>query len=360
MQMKKIIAMALGLTMALSLAACGSSSQSGTQAASTEAAAEAEESAATEASDTAASAAATDYPKNTVTLYCGYSAGGGSDVICRILAEKLTKNLGQTVIVENVTGSGGWVLWSQMFADTNPDGYSIYMVNTPNFNLGAYDLANPREYTYEDIDLLCNWVSDYNAIAIRTDETRYTDWDSFVEYWKANPLVSSASAVGVMSDDATLVDRLCNYYGTEVSMMQTSGASDNQAMLLSKSTDFMVGNVSEMANAHLNGEYKIICVFGPERDKYVSDVPTFKELTGDEMVGDSSRGFALPKGVDPAIREVILNAMRESINDPETMAQMDAIYTPVNYVEGDDYYALMQNRLEAALEAYGRLDELKK
>ena len=344
--MKRFFAFALTLVMVLSLAACGGSETAAEDTSTGD-------SAGTEST-------ATNYPENTITLYCGYSAGGGSDVICRVLAEKLTKYLGQTVIVENVTGSGGWVLWSQMFADTNPDGYSIYMVNTPNYNLGAYDTANPREYNYDDADLLCNWVSDYNAIGIRVDETRYTDWDSFVAYWKENPLVSSASAVGVMSDDATLVDRLCNYYGTEISMLQTNGASDNQAMLLSGSTDFMVGNVSEMANAHLNGEYKLICVFAPERDKFVTDVPTFEELTGDEMIGDSSRGFALPKGVDPAIREIIMDAMRETINDPETMAQMDSIYTPVNYVEGDDYYALMQDRLESALEAYDRLDELTK
>lgn len=348
--MKRFFAFALTLVMVLGLTACGGSQSNANDTQDNQ----------QQENTDGSNAATTDYPKNTITLYCGYSAGGGSDVICRVLAEKLTKQLGQTVIVENVTGSGGWALWSQMFADTNPDGYSIYMVNTPNYNLGAYDLANPREYNYDDADLLCNWVSDYNAIGIRKDETRYSDWDSFVAYWKEHPLVGSASAVGVMSDDATLVDRLCNYYGTEISMMQTNGASDNQAMLLSGSTDFMVGNVSEMANAHLNGEYKLICVFGPERDKFVTDVPTFKELTGDEMIGDSSRGFALPKGVDPAIREIIMDALRESINNPDTMAQMDAIYTPVNYVEGDDYYALMQNRLEAALEAYDRLDELNK
>nr|WP_072515046.1 tripartite tricarboxylate transporter substrate-binding protein [Ndongobacter massiliensis] len=348
--MRRFISTVLILVMVFGLAACGGKETQENPPAESSENTQSEE----------ANAEKTDYPTKTITLYCGYSAGGGSDVICRVLSEKLTKYLGQTVIVENVTGSGGWVLWSQMFAEKNPDGYSIYLVNTPNYNLGAYDLANPREYTYEDADLLCNWVSDYNAIGIRKDETRYTDWDSFVAYWKENPLVSSASAVGVMSDDATLVDRLCNYYKTEVSMLQTNGASDNQAMLLSGSTDFMVGNVSEMANAHLNGEYKLICVFAPERDKFVSDVPTFKELTGEEMIGDSSRGFALPKGVDPAIREIIMEALRETINDPETMKQMDSIYTPVNYVEGDAYYELMQNRLEAALKAYGREGELKK
>ena len=337
--MKKLISLLLAALLVLSLAGCGSSKT---------------ETAAPASSD------AGSYPANTVTLYCGYSAGGGSDVICRILAEQLSKKLGQNVIVEDVTGSGGWVLWTQILENTKADGYSISMVNTPNFNLGAYDLANPRKYHYDDLDLLCNWVSDYNAIAIRADETRFTDWNSFVEYWKANPLISSASAVGVMSDDATMVDRLVKYYGTQVDMVQSNGASDNKTMLLNGSTDFFMGNVSEMAKGHLDGEFKIICVFAPERDEHIADVPTFQELTGELMVGDSCRGFALPKGVDPAIREIIMNALRDAINDPETMAKMDEIYTPVNYVEGEDYYALMQDRLEAGLAAYDRLGELNK
>lgn len=341
--MKKLISLLLATLLILSLAGCGSSGGS-------------ESPASTAAASGGGSSSA--FPSNTITIYCGYSAGGGSDVICRIMAEQLSRTLGVNVIVEDVTGSGGWVLWTQILENTAADGYSISLVNTPNYNLGAYDLANPRKYHYDDLDLLCNWVSDYNAIAIRADETRYTDWDSFVEYWQSNPLISSASAVGVMSDDATLVDRLVNYYGTEVDMVQSNGAADNKTMLLNGSTDFFVGNVSEMAKGHLDGEFKIICVFAPERDQYITDVPTFYELTGEMMIGDSSRGFALPKGVDPEIREIIMNALRECINDPETMARMAEIYTPVNYVEGEDYYALMQDRVEAGLAAYDRLDEL--
>ncbi len=348
--MKKLCALLLTSALLVSLTGCGGT-------ANTTSAPAASPAASSEAS--APAAAATNYPNGTITLYCGFSAGGGSDVICRILAEKLTAKLGQNVIVEDVTGSGGWVLWSQMLENTKPDGYSICMVNTPNYNLGAYDTANPRQYNYDDLDLLCNWVSDYNSIAIRADETRFTDWDSFVEYWKENPLISSASAVGILSDDATLVDRLVNYYGTQVDMVQSNGASDNQALLLSGSTDFFVGNVSEMANGHLNGEYKIICVFAPERDQFINEVPTFYEKTGELMIGDSSRGFAMPKGADPAVRETILTALRECINDPDTMAKMGEIYTPVNFVEGDDYVALMQDRIKAGLEAYGRLDEMK-
>lgn len=307
----------------------------------------------------AATAMAADYPNNTITLNCGYSAGGSSDVVCRILAEKLTEKLGQTVIVEDVTGSGGWVLWSQMLENTEPDGYTICMVNTPNYNLGAYDPANPRDYVYDDLDLLCNWISDYNALVIRADDDRFSDWDSFIEYWNENPLISSASAVGVMSDDATMIDRLCKQYENEVAMVQTGGASENVTMLLNGSTDFMMCNVSDAATAHIDGEYKILCVFAPERVEGLDDVPTFEELSGVEMIGDSCRGFALPKGVDEEIRETILTALRDSIQDEDTMAKMAEMYTSVNYLEGDDYIALMDNRVDLALEAYDRLADKK-
>ncbi|MEE3488620.1 MAG: tripartite tricarboxylate transporter substrate binding protein [Bulleidia sp.] len=352
MKFEKGLKFALSAVMALTLAGCGSST------AASEAAPVAEESQAAAADNTATEGNTVDWPNNTITLYCGYSAGGGSDVISRIMAEALTKELGQTVIVEDVTGSGGWVLWQQMITATEPDGYTFFLINTPNYPLGKYDTANPRQYGIDDVDLLCNWVSDYNTIAIRKDDDRFNDWDSFLAYWKENPLISSASAVGVMSDDATLIDRLQNEFGTKTDMVQSKGASDNITMLLSGTTDFAVCNASEMANGHLSGEYKVIAIAAPERDKNLPDVPTIKELTGIEMVGDSCRGFALPKGVDPAIREKLMTALKTCINSDEVQKKMADIYTPVNYVEGDDYYNLMVDRIEQGLTAYGRESEM--
>lgn len=62
------------------------------------------------------------YPGNkNVTLYCGYSAGGSSDTLCRLLAAKVGEKLGTTVTVENVTGASGWVMWNQMMESTKPN-----------------------------------------------------------------------------------------------------------------------------------------------------------------------------------------------------------------------------------------------
>lgn len=138
------------------------------------------------------------------TLYCGYSAGGSSDTLCRLLAAKVGEKLGTTVTVENVTGASGWVMWNQMMESTKPDGYSFFLINSPNVTTGKYDPDNTMKYDQNDFEMICNEVTDSNCLAIRVDDDRYSDWDSFAAYWKqAGSLITSASGLGITSDDAT-------------------------------------------------------------------------------------------------------------------------------------------------------------
>lgn len=99
--MKELLALMLTAVMALSLAACGNSDPSG---------------------DTQTTPGGTEdsseWPSKAITLLCGYSAGGSSDLGCRYLAEALQTELGVPVIVENVPGSGSWLCWNQLLHTT--------------------------------------------------------------------------------------------------------------------------------------------------------------------------------------------------------------------------------------------------
>ena len=108
--MKKLISMLLSAAMVLSLAACGSNtapSGSGNGAGS-----------GTPAGSNAGTQTGGDWPTKTITLLCGYSAGGSSDLGCRYLAEALKDDLGVPVIVENVPGSASWLAWNQLLQNT--------------------------------------------------------------------------------------------------------------------------------------------------------------------------------------------------------------------------------------------------
>ena len=107
--MKKLVSLALALVMLLALVACTK-----TAAPATETKTET-----TEAKTETTTASSGDFPTKPITLLCGYSAGGSSDLGCRYLAEALREELGQPVVVENVPGSGSWLAWNQLLQTTD-------------------------------------------------------------------------------------------------------------------------------------------------------------------------------------------------------------------------------------------------
>ena len=209
---------------------------------------------------------AADYPSKPVTLLVGFSAGGSSDMMCRLLAQPLSKILGQPVTILNKPGGTGWVMWSELIR-TKPDGYTFGLVNSPTINMGKYDKANPRTQGVEDLDLLVNHVLDPNVIAIRNDETRFSDLKSFLEYAKKNPVLTATSGVGILSDDASLVQKVNQKYSCKVDIVQLNGAKDCETMFISKNVDVLFTNLSDAFNGYKNKSYKIIAIFSPDRSK---------------------------------------------------------------------------------------------
>lgn len=293
------------------------------------------------------------YPKKPITLNLGFSAGGSSDVMVRILANAMEKYIGQPVVVVNKPGAGGWVCWEELAKSVEPDGYTFALINSPNITLGAYDTVNPRTLTIDDFDLLANQVTDFSVIAIRNDETRYTDLPSLIEYAKKNITLSAASATGIISDDATVTEYFNINHGTDFQIVQTAGAKDSETMFISGNSDVLVANIGDVLTAYNNGDYKVIAIFSPERSKLLPEVPTASEVGFKDVYMFSARGYALPKGVDPAIREKLMEALKSAINDPEVVKKLDDLGAQTDYIDGQEYYDFLKLNIENSKQIYG-------
>lgn len=347
MKRKSITMAAVSLAIAMTLSACGGSASSSNAVAS---------SAAPAASAAASSTAdAGTYPgKKNIVLYCGYSAGGSSDTLCRLMAVKVGEILGTTCTVENVTGASGWVMWNQMMENTAADGYSFFLINSPNVTSGKYDPDNTMKYDQNDFELICNQVTDSNCMAIRVDDERFDDWESFSKYWKEQgSLITSASGLGITSDDATADHLMAKDVGGEIDIIASSGSGDNITMLLNGTTDYAMGNVSEMVAGSKEGQYKILCVFSEQRDANLPDVPTYEELTGNKIVGCSSRGYAMLKDVPDDIKAALSSAIKQAVQDPAMVKQLMDIYTTTDFKEGQAYADYLSQIQNTAREVYG-------
>ena len=210
------------------------------------------------------------------------------------------------------------------------------------------------KYDQNDFEMICNEVTDSNCLAIRVDDDRYSDWDSFAAYWKqAGSLITSASGLGITSDDATADMLVANDLGVDVDIIASGGSGDNVTFLLNGTTDFLMGNVSEMVAAHNDGQFKILCVFAEERDPNLPDVPTYEELTGNLVVGCSSRGYAMLKDIPDDIKQILGDAVKAAVQDPDLIEQLNAIYTTTDYKEGQEYVDYMNEQQQQARETWG-------
>lgn len=345
--MKKMMAVLLALGLAISLVACSPAKTPTT----TEAAPAGESTAPIENSGGTLPKTSKGWPSKAITLLCGYSAGGSSDLGCRYLASALEKQLGVPVIVENAPGSGSTVAWTRLLKNTEPDGNTFALVNL-SIVYGAYDETNPREYNIDSFDLLSNHVIDYQCVAIRTDDSRFSDYASLVEYGKNNPLVVASATTTITSGDATVAKMMQKEFGCDITIIPVEGASDSETMFLAGETDFLIGNVGDMMEAEENG-YKVVVVYGEERSDYLPDVPTAIELGIGDYVSFSARGYAYMPGVDNEVRELMMQALENAFNDPEYQKNMAAMGAELELYTGEEYYNLLLDQLDQRLEIWG-------
>lgn len=339
--LKKMISLATACALAFSLSACSAPAE---EPAATEAA-KAEEAAPAEGG------ASSDFPSETITLICPFSAGGGTDIGARNMATALSEKLGVNVVVENQTGSGGWVAWTDLITGDYNDGYTIGLINH-NYAMGELDPENPREYNLDDVQVLANQAIDYNIMAIRSDDDRFADLDSFLAYAKENPILMSAQATGITDGDATTGEWFNKNFGTQITVVPVDGASDSRGMFLAGDTDIFFASISDVQAAYQSGEMKILCLFADERSDFMPDVPTVKEVTGKEFKAFAARGYFYPAGVDAEIAEFMTNAMLEAMEGEEYKNNMQALGLQLDNTSGDAYKELLASQVETRKEIW--------
>lgn len=286
------------------------------------------------------------FPSDTITLVCPFSAGGGTDIGARNMATALSKQTGVNVVVENQTGAGGWVAWTDLITGDYSDGYTIGLINH-NYVMGELDPDNPRAYNLDDVQLLVNQAIDYNVMAIRADETRFSDMNSFIEYAKANPVLVSAQATNITDGDATTAQWFNETFGTQISIVPVDGASDSRGMFLAGDTDVFFASISDVLSAYQSGEMKIACIFAEERSDFMPDVPTIEEETGETLHAFAVRGYFYPQGVSEDIVSYMTDAILKAEEDPDYIASMKSLGLQLDTTSGEAYYALLEEQVDS-------------
>lgn len=256
---------------------------------------------------------ADEYPSRSIALVVPFSAGGPTDTLGRILAERMGRTLGQTVLVENVTGAGGTIANSKVIKAA-PDGYTAMIGH-----IGTHVLAPAVQ------GLPTNYLNDFEPVAVVASNPEVIlsrngapakNLQELVAWVKANPGKVSYGTGGAGTPSHIMaVD-----FGQRVAplnIIHYRGAAPAMQDVVAGHVDLSFDQAATGLNFARAGKVRAYAVTSPTRVPSAPDIPTVDEAGLPGFYMSVWHGIWLPKGTPPEIVARLSAAVREALADPD-------------------------------------------
>ncbi len=268
----------------------------------------------------AGGALANNFPSRPVTIIVPFSAGGPSDAMARILAERMKTALGETVLVENVTGAGGSVGVGRAVRSP-PDGYTISFghLGTHVANGAVYKLGYDLVTDLEPVVLLPS----NPMIIVSRKEVPATSLKEFLAWLKAQSSPPTAGTAGAGSGSHIAGLYLENVAGVKLQYVPYRGTGPAMNDLVAGQIDLIVDQTSNSLPQVRAGNIRAYAITDSKRVASASDVPTVDEagLPGFHMTLWS--GLWVPKGTPKDVVAKLNAAAVDALNDPAVRKQFE-------------------------------------
>ncbi len=263
---------------------------------------------------------AQDYPTRPITIIVPFAAGGPTDVISRIVADNMSKTLGQTIVVENVVGAGGTTGVTRA-KRAAADGYIIVMGH-----MGTHAAA-PSLYP----NLQYDPVNDFEPIGLAAGtpvlilakkDLPPKDFKEFVAYVKANEKTINMAHAGVGSVSFTTCLLLNNILKVKPTSIPYQGTGPSMNALVGGQVDYMCDQIVNAVPQVLGGTIKAYAIGTEERNPALPNVPTSKEGGLPEFQASAWNALFAPKGTPKPIVDKLSAALDKALDDAATRKRL--------------------------------------
>ena len=261
--------------------------------------------------------AAVPFPSKTITIVVPLPAGASTDIIARTIQPKLSSLLGQTVVVDNKVGAGGYI-GSDFVANSPPDGYTILLhsfgaLHAHIFTKGLRDMS--RELTP-----VAMMAETPNLVVISTTLPHKT-LKEFIDYARSNKGKLNAA---IVPNTAISLDSLVFLRSVDVDMLTVpyNGAAPVYTSLARGDTQFFMGTVGGSGVSIDAGHIRPLAVTSSRRAAQLPNVPTAREL-GYNFEATQVWAMLVPVKTPPAVIRVLNEKAAAAINDPENRQRLE-------------------------------------
>jgi tripartite-type tricarboxylate transporter receptor subunit TctC len=253
------------------------------------------------------------YPARTIKIIAPVQPGGGVDLVARTIGERLTKALGQPVIVENQSGGGG-IVGSQLTARAAPDGYTLMVgyVGTHGTNPAVRKLPYDAVKDFTPIAM----VGGTPNVLVVPPSVPATTLAEFIAYAKANKgkLAYGSSGPGTLTHLA--MEQLKVAADIDMQHVPYRGIGPAIVDILGGQTQALFPGLAAALPHIKAGKMRALAITGAKRHPLLPDVPTFEELGYKGFDGVQWYGIVGPANMPPAIVATLNKAINDALADP--------------------------------------------
>jgi tripartite-type tricarboxylate transporter receptor subunit TctC len=259
------------------------------------------------------------YPSKPIRIIVGYSAGGGNDIIVRVMAPELQKGLGQPIVVENKPGAQS-IIAAELAAKSAPDGYTVFMgpsgpmtINPATYSKLPYDAQ--RDFT--PISMICS----FPLIVTVDPKLPVKSVKELIAYAKANPGKSNyASSAGIFQITTEMFKQRT---GTQIEMIPYKGSGDSIQAVAAGQVMMTIVDPAPATGPLKAGTVRGLAVTSPQRHPRWPDLPTMAEAGVQDMEVPVWTAFFAPAKTPAPIVARLQKEVARVVHTPEVKARFD-------------------------------------
>ena len=267
--------------------------------------------------------AVADYPNRPIRLVVPFGAGGSTDMVARLLAEKMSTVLGKSVVVDNKGGAGGSIGASEV-AKAAPDGYTIGMATVSTHG------SNPAIFRKLPYDAIKDFAPITNVMAVPSvfvvnASVPAKNMKEFIALAKANPGKYSFASPGTGSLGHANIENFMNLAGIDLLHIPYKGAGQAITDALGGQVNAMTDNLPSTLPHIKNGQLRPLAVLAFKRADVLPDVPTYTELGFPQMGDGGWFGLVAPAGTPKPIIDKLNAAAHKAMAMPDYLEKQKSI-----------------------------------
>ncbi len=296
----------------------------------------------------ATTALAQSYPERQITMVVPFAAGGPTDTVARLVAERMSEDLGQQIVVENVGGAGG-TLGAAQVAQAEPDGYTVLL-----HHIGMATAATLyRELPYDTLQAFdtVGLVTEVPMTLVARADFEPADLASFVAYVKENADTITMANAGIGAASHLCGMLFMQAVEAPIVTVPYRGTGPAMTELVGGQIDIMCDQTTNTTEQIQGGTIKAYAVTTPERLDILPDLPTVAEGGLPGMEVSVWHGLYAPAGTPPEAVERLSQSLQAALADPVIAERMGELGTAPSPAE-DATPAALEARLTEEIDRW--------